>query len=680
MGGKQKTAKVVKVQNKAPAPVQITAEQLLREAKERDLEIVAQPPKRKITDKEELNEYKLKQRKYFEDMIRKNRTSLQSWLRYAQFEDKMKEWQRARSVYERALDVSYKNIPLWLKYAEMEMRNGQVNHARNIWDRGVTILPRANQLWYKYVYMEEMLENAANCRQVFERWMKWEPDEQAWHSYINFELRYKEIERARGIYENFVMVHPGPKNWIKYARFEERFNFISKSREVFERAVAFYGDDMMKPKLFIEFAKFEERQKEYERARGIYKYSIDKISKEEAEELFKAYTNFEKRFGNRYGIENVIVSKRKLQYENEVQENPLNYDAWFDYLRLSEEEGNVELTRELYERAISNIPPVEEKRHWRRYIYLWIYYAVFEELVTKDMDRVRDVYKICLDVIPHKKFTFAKIWIMFAKFELRQKDVQKARKILGVSIGKCPKDKLFKSYIEMELELREFDRCRTLYDKFVVLTPYNCNIWCKYAELEAMLGDVARSRGIYEIAVNRKLDMPEMLWKAYIDFEKEQEEYEKVRSLYKRLLEKTQHIKVWLNYASFEASIGGKEGFDRTRKVYQKANYSLKEQDSKEERMCLLRAWKEFEAANGTEESLAQVQKQMPKQVRKRRKATAEDGSDAGWEEYIDYIFPEDEESQPTVRLLEMAKQWNKNTAGDDDSSSSDDSSSDEDD
>jgi len=54
---------------------------------------------------------------------------------------------RARSVYERGIDVAHRTIPLWLKYAEMEMRNRQVNHARNIWDRAVTILPRANQLW-----------------------------------------------------------------------------------------------------------------------------------------------------------------------------------------------------------------------------------------------------------------------------------------------------------------------------------------------------------------------------------------------------------------------------------------------------------------------------------------------------------------------------------------------------
>ena len=70
--------------------------------------------------------------------------------------------------------------------------------------------------------MEEMLSNVAGARQVFERWMEWEPDEQAWHSYINMELRYKEIDRARSIYERYVMVHPEVKNWVKFAKFEER--------------------------------------------------------------------------------------------------------------------------------------------------------------------------------------------------------------------------------------------------------------------------------------------------------------------------------------------------------------------------------------------------------------------------------------------------------------------------
>lgn len=46
-----------------PAGVQITAEQLLREAKERELELVAPPPKQKISDPDELKSYQLRKRK-----------------------------------------------------------------------------------------------------------------------------------------------------------------------------------------------------------------------------------------------------------------------------------------------------------------------------------------------------------------------------------------------------------------------------------------------------------------------------------------------------------------------------------------------------------------------------------------------------------------------------------------
>jgi hypothetical protein len=46
------------------------------------------------------------------------------------------------------------------------------------------------------------------------------------------------------------------------------------------------------------------------------------------------------------------------------------------------------------------------------------------------MEKTREVYASCIKLIPHKKFTFAKIWLLFAKFELRQKNLQTARKIL----------------------------------------------------------------------------------------------------------------------------------------------------------------------------------------------------------------------------------------------------------
>uniref|UniRef100_A0A669D1F4 Crooked neck pre-mRNA splicing factor 1 n=1 Tax=Oreochromis niloticus TaxID=8128 RepID=A0A669D1F4_ORENI len=632
------------VKNKAPAEVQITAEQLLREAKERELELLPPPPKQKITDQEELNDYKLRKRKSFEDNIRKNRTVISNWIKYAQWEESLKEIQRARSIYERALDVDHRNITLWLKYAEMEMKSRQVNHARNIWDRAITILPRVNQFWYKYTYMEEMLGNIAGCRQVFERWMEWEPEEQAWHSYINFELRYKEVEKARTIYERYILLlllltcrELCVKNWIKYARFEEKHGYIAHGRKVYERAVEFFGEEHVDENLFVAFARFEETQKEFERVRVIYKYALDRIPKHQAQELFKNYTMFEKKFGDRRGIEDVIVSKRRFQYEEEVKANPHNYDAWFDYLRLVESDADADTVRDVYERAIANIPPIQEKRHWRRYIYLWINYGLYEELEVKDPERTRQVYQACLELIPHKKFTFAKIWLLFAQFEIRQKNLQAARKIMGTAIGKCPKNKLLKGYIELELQLREFDRCRKLYEKYLEFTPENCTTWIKFAELETILGDIERARAIFELAIGQpRLDMPELC-------------------AYHLLL-----LQVWISYAKFELSVDGPDRLQKCRQIYEEANRSMRNCEEKEERLMLLESWRDFEKEFGTDSTGERVRKLLPEKVKKRRKLTAEDGSDAGWEEYYDYIFPEDAANQPNLKLLAMAKMWKK--------------------
>jgi murein endopeptidase len=73
----------VKVKNKAPAEVQITAEQLLREAKERELELLPPPPKQKITDEEELNDYKLKKRKVRPQVTHELHFRLQSYCWYS---------------------------------------------------------------------------------------------------------------------------------------------------------------------------------------------------------------------------------------------------------------------------------------------------------------------------------------------------------------------------------------------------------------------------------------------------------------------------------------------------------------------------------------------------------------------------------------------------------------------
>lgn len=658
-----------RVKNKGAAPIQISAEQLLREAVDRQ-EGGLDKPEQRFADLEELKEFQGRKRREYEDYIRRNSQSLKNWTQYTDFEIQYKEFARARSVFERALDVLPTNPALWMRYIDFEIKERNIQHARNLLDRAVTLLPRVDKMWYKYVFVQEGLGDVPGCRQVFERWMTWQPDERAWSAYIHFERRYQEFDNARNILQRFVLVHPEPRNFLKWAKFEEEFGTSDMVREVFQTAIESLGDEFVDERLFIAFARYEAKLKEYDRARAIFKFALDNLPRSRSMKLHAEYTVFEKQFGDRDGVEDVILSKRRRLYEEQVKENAKNYDTWIDYANLEQTSGNIDRVREVYEKAVAQVPPAQEKRLWRRYIYLWIFYAIYEEMEAKDIERARQVYDACLNLIPHKKFTFAKVWLLKAQFEIRQGNLTLARKTLGRAIGVCPKDSLFKGYVALEQKLYEFTRCRTLYEKHVSYNPSNCQSWIDWAQLERALGDLERARAIFELGIDQPvLDMPEMVWKKYIDFEEEEGEFERARALYERLLEKADHPKVWISYAQFELGAPdeseaapdeddqgvSEEAKGRTRKVFERALNSMR--DRKAERVTLLNAWLAFEREQGSAEDVAKVEKQMPRKVRKTRK-----NEDGEMEEYIDYVFPVDEQQPADIsNFLAMAQAWKQN-------------------
>lgn len=152
--------------------------------------------------------------------------------------------------------------------------------------------------------------------------------------------------------------------------------------------------------------------------------------------------------------------------------------------------------------------------------------------------------------------------------------------------------------------------------------------------------------------------MPELLWKAYIDFETEEGERDKARSLYERLLALSGHVKVWISFALFEATPlplprGQRDeedgesdealmvpgDLDTARQVFERGYRDLKDRGLKPEvrtslfvvyepwltrcplaqRVALLESWKAFEESNGTEEDVAKVQSMFPIVSRKRK-------------------------------------------------------------
>ncbi|CAH8306762.1 unnamed protein product [Eruca vesicaria subsp. sativa] len=100
---------------------------------------------------------------------------------------------------------------------------------------------------------------------------------------------------------------------------------------------------------------------------------------------------------------------------------------------------------------------------------------------------------------------------------------------LGNTTGKAPKDKL-----------GNIDRCKNLYEHY------------PSTELESSLAEIERARA--ELAISQpELDMPELLWKEYIDFEIAEEELERTRVLSDRLLDRPKYYTVWVSFGEFVA-------------------------------------------------------------------------------------------------------------------------------
>jgi len=259
-----------------------------------------------------------------------------------------------------------------------------------------------------------------------------------------------------------------------------------------------------------------------------------------------------------------------------------------------------------------------------------------------------------------------------------------ARQILGCALGLRPKRKIFNRYIEIEFFSGNIDRCRKILEKFTIFKPGSVETWIKYAELEAALEEHERAKGIFEIALLQPtLDVPELLWKSYIGYENNRMKRENVRKLYERILERTQHVKVWLGYADFEAKplkilfknnlIACEESSElrelKARQIYFRAYLNLIEQlaEHKEEIVMVLKAWKTFEEGCVAETETEKVQrvnnviKKMPQKLNRKHLLYQSNERGIRVKEYWDYIFPENEKTLG-LKLLKAAYKWKKNS------------------
>lgn len=91
--------------------------------------------------------------------------------------------------------------------------------------------------------------------------------------------------------------------------------------------------------------------------------------------------------------------------------------------------------------------------------------------------------------------------------------------------------------------------------------------------------------------------MPELVWKAFIEFEIANGENLRVKQLYEELLQGSNHVKVWISYGCWLFGVNKKER-EAARAVFKRGYQSLREQGLNEERVMLLEAWLKTDKRN----------------------------------------------------------------------------------
>lgn len=263
-----------------------------------------------------------------------------------------------------------------------------------------------------------------------------------------------------------------------------------------------------------------------------------------------------------------------------------------------------------------------------------------------------------LKMVPHKQFSFAKVWKLYAEFEVRQLELDRARRIYGRAIAECQKERIFLDYADLEMRLGNIDRCRTIYSKFLEVQPHNPKAWTVFVDLEDSVGEVERARALCNLAVTQeRLDMPELVWKRYIDLEVSQSETDNARKVWQMLLSKSHHVRVYIAYSDFEAVTC--QSMAKAREALDAGSRHFKVESRSEERAMLLEHLLKLEKEHGDEESVQAAEKKQPQRVKKRKAIQGEDGQEA-FEEYMDYNFPEDSSETQNLKILEMARMWKK--------------------
>eukprot|EP00300_Choanocystis_sp_HF-7_P017933 c19881_g1_i1.p1 GENE.c19881_g1_i1~~c19881_g1_i1.p1 ORF type:complete len:933 (-),score=253.19 c19881_g1_i1:48-2846(-) len=293
------------------------------------------------------------------------------WVAFAKFYEKHKSLKNARKTFETAVKAPLRHVEdlgaLWCEYAEMELRHD--NHLG-----ALELMKRATAGWQRFAQRNQHDESIPVQQRVHK-------SVRLWSLYADLQESLGTVLETKEVYDQMVHLKVvTPQHIINLATFLEENKYYEESFRAFEKGVALFSFPAVKDIWLSYLTKFIARYQgtKLERARDLFEQSLEKAPADQCKELYLMYARLEEAFG--------LARHAMAIYERATHavDDKAKFEIYEIYIARATEFFGVTRTREIYEKAIDNVPDSQVKDMCVRYAGL--------ERKLGEIDRARAIY------------------------------------------------------------------------------------------------------------------------------------------------------------------------------------------------------------------------------------------------------------------------------------------------
>eukprot|EP00800_Vazella_pourtalesii_P004699 TRINITY_DN1544_c0_g1_i1.p1 TRINITY_DN1544_c0_g1~~TRINITY_DN1544_c0_g1_i1.p1 ORF type:complete len:482 (+),score=137.30 TRINITY_DN1544_c0_g1_i1:558-2003(+) len=332
------------------------------------------------------------------------------WCSFSRFYEENGQRGEARIVMKKGVQVGYKRVEdlanMWCEWAEMELRMENFEGA-------LEVLKQATALPARKAGYQDRSEPVQN--RVYKSL-------KVWSMYADLEESLGTFQTTKAVYERIIDLHIAtPQIIINYGMFLEENKYFEEAFKAYEKGIALFKWPHVFDLWNTYLCKFTKRYlplggKYVERARELFEQALEGCPASFAKSIYLMYASLEEEHGlakNAMGVYDrataAVTSEDKLE-------------IFTLYIKRAQEIFGVTYTREIYEKAIEDLPDESCRVMCMRYAEL--------ERALGEIDRARGVYSHAAQISDPR--VCQEFWETWKEFEVKHGNEDTFREMLRI--------------------------------------------------------------------------------------------------------------------------------------------------------------------------------------------------------------------------------------------------------